>query len=278
MYTPKKLAAIRKWPQHPKLADIFGDFEVEATRVDPPVTPRADDDGTALHVAITIPDKPVVTFLILDKQSRAEHMIAKVGRDEERAPNPLHKLGPFMKWLTRHGRLRPVPVKAQDTMSRRMWLDRNGPVPMCPVPGCRAPMRLIDGPKGPFYGCTMYSMNDCKGSLDIFDDAGDPASWSLAPQCPDCGRPMRERTNRRDNSKFWGCTGYHSDPQCSRSVPHQAGNNSLTTVSDWMPDGAKAAPSPVRKVVAVVEQTPDPTPSDPDAEDSGVSAIQDLFS
>ncbi|HHK42991.1 MAG TPA: hypothetical protein ENJ50_11275 [Planctomycetaceae bacterium] len=38
----------------------------------------------------------------------------------------------------------------------------------------------------------------------------------VAQDCPRCGREMRIRTNSRDGSQFWGCTGYPD--RCDRTV------------------------------------------------------------
>jgi hypothetical protein len=44
-----------------------------------------------------------------------------------------------------------------------------------------------------------------------------PPAEGESPDCPKCGNPMTMRTNRSDNSRFWGCSGY---PRCrgTRSV------------------------------------------------------------
>ncbi|MEW9623578.1 topoisomerase DNA-binding C4 zinc finger domain-containing protein [Rhodanobacter geophilus] len=36
------------------------------------------------------------------------------------------------------------------------------------------------------------------------------APAEASPACPKCGKEMMQRTNRRTNDHFWGCTGYPS--------------------------------------------------------------------
>lgn len=36
-------------------------------------------------------------------------------------------------------------------------------------------------------------------------------------ECPTCGRDMFLRLNKRDNTSFWGCSGYPSD--CRQTLP-----------------------------------------------------------
>jgi phosphoglycolate phosphatase-like HAD superfamily hydrolase len=35
--------------------------------------------------------------------------------------------------------------------------------------------------------------------------------------CPDCGRRMKLRMNHKDDTHFWGCTGFHETPQCKHT-------------------------------------------------------------
>ena len=46
------------------------------------------------------------------------------------------------------------------------------------------------------------------------------APAEASPSCPRCGKAMTQRTNRRTNDRFWGCTGY---PSC-RGTRHLDGN------------------------------------------------------
>lgn len=39
------------------------------------------------------------------------------------------------------------------------------------------------------------------------------------PECPDCGEPMTERTNRSTGESFWGCPDY---PKCRGTRPLDA--------------------------------------------------------
>ncbi len=43
-------------------------------------------------------------------------------------------------------------------------------------------------------------------------------AYSIRAECPECGRAMRVRTNRRDRSQFLGCTGY---PNCRYSEEYE---------------------------------------------------------
>ena len=36
------------------------------------------------------------------------------------------------------------------------------------------------------------------------------ASAGSSPSCPKCGKEMMQRTNKRTNDRFWGCTSYPS--------------------------------------------------------------------
>lgn len=36
------------------------------------------------------------------------------------------------------------------------------------------------------------------------------------PDCPECGEPMKERTNRTTGEVFWGCSDY---PRCKGTRP-----------------------------------------------------------
>jgi DNA topoisomerase-1 len=94
-----------------------------------------------------------------------------------------------------------------------------------PCPKCKAPLRLVRGPSGSFWGCSAFRASGCKGSLP--DDNGKPG----APQprngpeqpdgrfpCPECGKPMRLRNGRR--GLFWGCSGY---PDCNRTAEDAGG-------------------------------------------------------
>lgn len=42
----------------------------------------------------------------------------------------------------------------------------------------------------------------------------------IAPACPRCGAPMRQRKTRQDNRPFWGCTQY---PACRGVLEYKAG-------------------------------------------------------
>ena len=39
-------------------------------------------------------------------------------------------------------------------------------------------------------------------------------------ECPDCGRTMYLRANKRDHSSFWGCSGFPND--CRKTLPIEA--------------------------------------------------------
>lgn len=41
-----------------------------------------------------------------------------------------------------------------------------------------------------------------------------PQSPRIELRCPACGRPMAERENRQNGSRFMGCTGY---PECAHT-------------------------------------------------------------
>ena len=47
---------------------------------------------------------------------------------------------------------------------------------------------------------------------------------SAAPECPDCGKPMRKRSSRK--GEFWGCAAY---PDCRGSRDIEPGENPLRT-------------------------------------------------
>jgi ssDNA-binding Zn-finger/Zn-ribbon topoisomerase 1 len=36
------------------------------------------------------------------------------------------------------------------------------------------------------------------------------------PDCPECGEPLKLRTNRTTDEHFWGCTSF---PKCRGTVP-----------------------------------------------------------
>ena len=48
---------------------------------------------------------------------------------------------------------------------------------------------------------------------------GNPSDQTRTPFCPQCGKPMTQRTARQGKyagSRFWGCTGY---PECKGTRP-----------------------------------------------------------
>ena len=85
-------------------------------------------------------------------------------------------------------------------------------------PKCGAPLKLIKNSKdgSRFYGCTRYPA--CKYSCNV-DDVSSSAVASRhykskganAMKCPRCGAKLKELTNRKDGSVFYGCTRY---PAC----------------------------------------------------------------
>ncbi|MDP2341502.1 MAG: type IA DNA topoisomerase [Deltaproteobacteria bacterium] len=58
------------------------------------------------------------------------------------------------------------------------------PPPPCPL--CRSPMRTLDGPRGPFWGCSAFRTGGCRGS---------------APKAPRSGAAPRHRAQKRRGSE-----------------------------------------------------------------------------
>ncbi|WP_419596255.1 DNA topoisomerase, partial [Thiolapillus sp.] len=89
-------------------------------------------------------------------------------------------------------------------------------------PECGKPLRLRNGKRGAFWGCTGYP--DCKYTAP--DDGGKPGQRAPEPKpasdktydCPVCSKPLRLRNGQR--GAFWGCTGY---PDCNYLVDDNQG-------------------------------------------------------
>lgn len=92
-----------------------------------------------------------------------------------------------------------------------------GPVHACFT--CGSNLKRIKGSKGFFWAC---SSANCKETFP--DNKGKPTQRQAqrdasAPSCPECGKPMRERSGLKPGAKrktkFWGCSGW---PDCKTSL------------------------------------------------------------
>ena len=68
---------------------------------------------------------------------------------------------------------------------------------------------------GPFMGCSRYPK--CKFRRALTADGEPPEPKLLEEKCPDCGRPLQQRTGRY--GEFVGCSGY---PECKYIKRDQA--------------------------------------------------------
>lgn len=85
---------------------------------------------------------------------------------------------------------------------------------------CGGEMRRIKGKYGFFWGCQTTA---CKKTFP--DNRGKPVERTPevdAPDCSECGKPMRLRKGKAPGKKrasqFWGCTGY---PECKATLPYK---------------------------------------------------------
>ena len=76
-------------------------------------------------------------------------------------------------------------------------------------PECGKPLRLRNGKRGAFWGCTGDP--DCNYLVD--DNQGVPALPDKIYPCPECSKPMRRINGRK--GPFWSCSGY---PACRHAV------------------------------------------------------------
>ena len=58
-------------------------------------------------------------------------------------------------------------------------------------------------------------------------------------KCPLCGKPVVQKTNSKDGSKFHGCLGY---PNCKWTYESKPGNIRAIEASDWFPEWAAGIP------------------------------------
>ncbi len=92
-------------------------------------------------------------------------------------------------------------------------------------PACDGPMRLVEAPKGSFYGCLKKT---CRATRNL------DGSTAILPgvSCPLCKKPMRKMTRKASDSDspspgFAGCTGY---PTCRGTRPLDADGNVVAPV------------------------------------------------
>ncbi|WP_303728025.1 UvrD-helicase domain-containing protein [Denitrobacterium detoxificans] len=85
-------------------------------------------------------------------------------------------------------------------------------------PKCGAPLKLMKNSKdgSQFFGCTRYPT--CRYTRNVDDVAWRASApghsggnGSTAMRCPKCGAKLKELTNKKDGSIFYGCTRY---PAC----------------------------------------------------------------
>jgi DNA topoisomerase-3 len=98
---------------------------------------------------------------------------------------------------------------------------QTGEKPSCPV--CGKPMRLLQGQKGEFWGCSGYP--ECKKTLSRkAGDSGEPMEKPIVSEihkCPVCGKGLSRRRDQKSPDRYWwGCSGY---PNCRKSFPDQDG-------------------------------------------------------
>lgn len=134
-----------------------------------------------------------------------------------RAANPEQALASFeaqtVEWVTRIVQEAKtldmtLPVSAKPQSASKAAGDTSHPC------ACgKGFLRLKNGPKGPFWGCSTYP--ECKNTLP--DDNGKPGARKPAAApgavhaCPKCGKPLRQLTAKQGKNagnKFWGCTGF----------------------------------------------------------------------
>ncbi len=82
--------------------------------------------------------------------------------------------------------------------------------PKCP--DCGKPMRLRNGKKGAFFGCSGYP--NCGKTMPAKD--GQPVQPATADpseihKCMECGKPLVRRPASKGSGFWWGCSGY---PDC----------------------------------------------------------------
>lgn len=109
-------------------------------------------------------------------------------------------------------------------------IESDGPT----CPRCGSEMKLRNGPRGSFWGCTKWRPGNagCKGTVD----AGKPTTPSSAtpsvttpvtpmasaeptPPCPKCGGKMILRTNKMRGNQFYGCSQF---PKCNGTMGYSA--------------------------------------------------------
>jgi len=60
------------------------------------------------------------------------------------------------------------------------------------------------------------------------------APWANRSKCPECGRDLVERKNRKDNSKFIGCTGFPKHCRYTREYTRKMWKDEPKTYNaDW---------------------------------------------
>ena len=92
-------------------------------------------------------------------------------------------------------------------------------------PKCKKPMRLIEGKKGPFWGCTGFP--ECKTILN--DSDGRPTQIDDRYRCPICTRRMVPADP--DKGNYWFCSGYSNG--CKVTL---ADNNGVPEKAHYCPD------------------------------------------
>ena len=91
-----------------------------------------------------------------------------------------------------------------------------------PCPECGKPLRLRQGSRGPFWGCSGYpkckvTRPDIEGKPGEASERREQAAAD-GPPCPECGKPLRLRQGVKGS--FWGCSGY---PKCKVTRPNDDG-------------------------------------------------------
>ncbi|MHB1402906.1 MAG: DNA topoisomerase family protein, partial [Thiobacillus sp.] len=123
-------------------------------------------------------------------------------------------------------------VDGKPGAAREASLPKSQAGPSYPCPRCQKPLRLVKGPKGPFWGCTGYP--ECKHSQP--DDEGKPGvrtdevagkvrrteavvsrgtpmrTAKAGAACPDCKTGLLVSKTMKDTGKaFVGCNRF---PAC----------------------------------------------------------------